>query len=185
MGVKQKQVLAAKAQARLASGEKVCAAEDCHKTGVPQSFDQFYLDRNTADGHNRKCKTCCSKISHDYRRSHWGAIALTKLKGRSKGMQIDLHPDELEDMKGLVDKCPYFGTDLVYTNNLEWSDQSATIDRISSQHGYTSSNIEIISHRANRIKSDATEKELVLLAKRCLIKAGISTEELDKYLDLY
>ncbi len=37
---------------------------------------------------------------------------------------------------------------------------SATIDRINPKNGYTKSNIAVISHMANRIKSNATSEEI-------------------------
>lgn len=59
----------------------------------------------------------------------------------------------------LGNKCPIFGTEFVVGVG-RWLDESATVDRIIPSNGYVYGNIEIISHRANQIKNDASLKEL-------------------------
>jgi hypothetical protein len=44
-------------------------------------------------------------------------------------------------------------------------DSSPSLDRIDSKQGYTYENCQIISNRANRIKSDASVDELELVVK--------------------
>lgn len=46
--------------------------------------------------------------------------------------------------------CPVFGTPM----------KSPSIDRTDSSKGYVPGNVDVISHRANQIKSDATLEEL-------------------------
>lgn len=55
--------------------------------------------------------------------------------------------------------CPVLGIPLRYGIG-KAIDNSPTIDRIDNSKGYTKENIVIISYRANRIKSNATIKEL-------------------------
>jgi len=71
---------------------------------------------------------------------------------------IDLH-----DVMGVVaDTCPLLGLPLVYATGKIHSN-SPTLDRKVCELGYTKDNIAVISHRANRIKSDSTVEELQLL----------------------
>lgn len=60
--------------------------------------------------------------------------------------------------------CPILGIPLAY-NRGEAQDNSYSIDRIDSTKGYEIDNIEVISLRANKLKSDATIPELIMLAE--------------------
>ena len=72
----------------------------------------------------------------------------------------------------LPDYCPALGIKLNYDGPERslngWksrSDFSPSIDRIDSSKGYTPDNIQVLSWRANRIKNDATPKELEQIAR--------------------
>lgn len=54
--------------------------------------------------------------------------------------------------------CPILNIELKVGNG-KANDNSPTIDRIEPQKGYSKENIAIISHKANRIKNDATIEE--------------------------
>jgi hypothetical protein len=56
-------------------------------------------------------------------------------------------------------KCPVLGIKLVMNVGFG-RNNSATIDRINPKKGYIKSNIAVISHMANRIKSNATAEEI-------------------------
>lgn len=62
--------------------------------------------------------------------------------------------------------CPVFGIKLNYQGNKGqkgFVDDSPSIDKIDPKKGYVKGNVQIISWRANRIKSDATIQELETL----------------------
>lgn len=77
-----------------------------------------------------------------------------KQRAKAKGLAFDL---TIEDIIIPV-YCPILGMPL-YTSELD-SDCSPSIDRIDNSGGYTKDNIQIISTRANRIKSDSSIDEL-------------------------
>lgn len=60
--------------------------------------------------------------------------------------------------------CPVFGFKLRYGGGHKGKDLAASIDRIDSLKGYSPDNVQIISFKANRIKSDASEAELKMFA---------------------
>ena len=66
----------------------------------------------------------------------------------------------------LVTHCPLLGIELSY-EKFEGNTPSnyATLDRIDSTLGYEEGNVQIISFRANTLKSNATLEELKLLVK--------------------
>lgn len=57
--------------------------------------------------------------------------------------------------------CPYLNVKLEV--NTEYA---PSIDRIDSSKGYVPGNVEVISKRANTLKSNATYEELLLIAER-------------------
>lgn len=77
-----------------------------------------------------------------------------KQRAKTKGLTFNL---TLEDIIIPV-YCPILGMPL-YTSELD-SDCSPSIDRIDNSGGYTKDNVQIISTRANRIKSDSSIEEL-------------------------
>jgi hypothetical protein len=56
--------------------------------------------------------------------------------------------------------CPILGIPLYFSNG-RWTDNSPTLDRLHNDKGYTPENVVVISHRANRLKSNASLQELV------------------------
>jgi hypothetical protein len=77
-----------------------------------------------------------------------------KQRAKTKGLAFDLTVEDI----AIPVYCPILGMPL-YTSELD-SDCSPSIDRIDNSGGYTKDNIQIISTRANRIKSDSSIEEL-------------------------
>lgn len=67
-----------------------------------------------------------------------------------------------------MDKCPYLGCELTYSVGHSYCPTQATVDRIDSSKGYVKGNIQIISAKANTMKSNATPEELVIFARNIL-----------------
>lgn len=62
-------------------------------------------------------------------------------------------------MHKAAEHCPLLGLKISYNNNKPQYD-SPSVDRIDPAKGYTIDNCEVISQRANQIKSDARLEEL-------------------------
>jgi hypothetical protein len=96
-----------------------------------------------------------------------------RMRARHKSVPFDIDIDYLRSMVGenaeLASRCPVFHV------LLDWScyrgdgnnsvPNSPSLDRIDPERGYVKGNVWIISHKANRIKSDATHEELKLVTK--------------------
>jgi hypothetical protein len=80
-------------------------------------------------------------------------------KASKKGLPFDL---ELGDIK-IPSICPVLGIPLKISD--KDLDSCPSIDRIENHRGYTRGNIIIVSHRANRLKSDAFMWELDRISK--------------------
>jgi hypothetical protein len=59
--------------------------------------------------------------------------------------------------------CPLLGIEIIPGATRKQLDQAPSLDRIDSSLGYVPGNVWVISHRANRIKADATIEELELV----------------------
>ena len=89
---------------------------------------------------------------------------IAKQRSKKKNIEFSI---TVEDLK-MPEVCPLLGIRLdSYSDDI---DVHPSIDRIDSSKGYIKGNVWIISHKANRVKSDATADEL--------IKIGMALKEL-------
>jgi hypothetical protein len=107
----------------------------------------------------RKCNETAAKtkpwITRRKRRPEAYLFNVAKQRSRRKGMEFSI---TVKDLK-MPEFCPLLGVKLdSYSDSV---DLHPSIDRIDSSKGYVKGNVWIISHRANRIKSDATCEELI------------------------
>ena len=90
----------------------------------------------------------------DKRYSIWcGAKKRAKLKGQEFNLEI-------EDIPIIPEFCPILNIKIEPNKTHSPLDSSPSLDRIDSKKGYIKGNVQIISNRANRIKSDATIEEI-------------------------
>lgn len=90
-----------------------------------------------------------------------------KRRAKEKGLQFTI---SLSDIV-IPDVCPILGIPIfikheVATNSLKRNNpNSPSLDRIRHELGYTKENIQVISWRANNLKSDATFEEMRLITE--------------------
>jgi hypothetical protein len=85
---------------------------------------------------------------------------LYQLKYRAKAKKVPFSLT-LDDMS-LPERCPILGIALQF-NTVSPDGNSYSVDRIDNTKGYTSDNVQIVSLRANMLKSNATLDELIKL----------------------
>lgn len=62
--------------------------------------------------------------------------------------------------------CPYLGIKITeHSDRYDKRGSVASLDRIIPELGYVKGNVEVISHQANTMKSNATKEQLLLFAK--------------------
>jgi hypothetical protein len=74
-------------------------------------------------------------------------------RAQYQGIPFDIEKSDIV----IPDECPILHIKLSQTGN---RDNRPSVDRIVPEKGYVKGNIQVISMRANRIKSDATLEEL-------------------------
>lgn len=108
---------------------------------------------NISGGYCRKCSAIYIRgldVKHPERR----LLNRARERARKYNWPFDL---KLTDIS-VPDKCPVLGTPIVRGIGRP-GDGSPTIDRLDSDKGYTKNNCTIMSHRANRLKSNGTAEE--------------------------
>ena len=92
-------------------------------------------------------------------RSAWSArtkmIYAAKARAKKSGLPFNI---VLEDIV-VPDVCPVLGISIAKNSN-RCQPNSPSLDKIIPSKGYVKGNIQVISHKANTIKSDATIEEL-------------------------
>lgn len=90
----------------------------------------------------------------------------SKSRAQNKNVPFTVTLKYLRDTAG--DYCPVFGHKFVWGRSRlgkgKTTGDSPSLDRIIPELGYVPGNVVFISHSANRIKNDATEKELYAVA---------------------
>jgi hypothetical protein len=99
------------------------------------------------------------KLVADLQRTIWRR---SKARARTGKIEFDLKPEDIP----LPDHCMILGLKLDYTVvGLKVLPEAPSLDRIDNSKGYVKDNIQVISHRANKLKNDGSLEELVLLGK--------------------
>ena len=165
------------------TGPKLCTK--CQET---KPDDQFAADKLSRDGRRPHCKACVSaayKVWFDAeggrkrlernkanRRAlkasnpklKWAHMVrnATTARSRKRGESSEIFVDWL--LENAPTHCPLLGIELRYDHD-KTRDDSPALDRIDNTIGYRPDNCWVVSHRANRIKNDATVEELETLTK--------------------
>jgi len=121
------------------------------------------------EGRRRKwCSTRCrNHVSHPAlqrayrnRRPKQVLLQLARQRATRKGLEFSL---SVKDIPYAPEFCPIFPWIRLERNKVRSSPNSPALDRIDNLKGYTKSNVRIISCRANSLKSNSEDKELVAL----------------------
>lgn len=95
----------------------------------------------------------------------WASYALKDAKKRAakKGVPFAITRVYIESL--LPDKCPVFGTTFTFLGNGKIKPESPALDRVVPSKGYVEGNIQIISVKANSIKSAYNSKDIFKVAE--------------------
>jgi hypothetical protein len=85
-------------------------------------------------------------------------LARARFRAKAAGAPFDLTPTDVE----IPERCPILCIELSRGDGRP-SDNSPSLDRLVPHLGYVKDNVVVISHRANRLKNDASLEELEAL----------------------
>lgn len=99
--------------------------------------------------------------SKDYQRILFERV---KKSAKKRKLEFSLTIDDI-----IIPKyCPLLEIKLTYELTYETKDSYFSIDRINSNLGYVKGNIQVISFKANTMKSNATKEELLIFSKNII-----------------
>ena len=122
-----------------------------------KKFSEFHKHKQCYMGVNTVCIRCREKqtrVAWKHKSDKRKIIDRLKSRCAARGLDFNLVEDDLI----IPDVCPVFGTP--FGSDV---DSRLSIDRIDPKKGYIRGNIQIISDKANRIKSNATSEEIRLV----------------------
>lgn len=137
-----------------------------------QESKETWAQRNP-DSHRRSARgwwrrwNAANPGEHKKRQRNWrlanpekSLLQEARKRARKKSLEFSI---DLADVQ-IPEACPILGIPIIRnTGGRNASPNSPTLDRIDPSKGYIRNNVWVISWRANKLKSDATLKELELL----------------------
>lgn len=140
----------------------------CIKCKEDKEFSDFRCDVARPSGYHPYCKSCEKLYKDAWYISNKERISLKQRNKRdSNPLKVLISERKntkheftiTEDDLTLPDLCPILKIPL-FSGQGKTTINSPSLDRIDNSIGYVRGNVWIISHLANRMKSDATEEEL-------------------------
>lgn len=123
-----------------------------------RDIDNFYFSKRNKI--SSWCKDCCRKhyssmnAVHRQNDPRVSLLRSAQKRARSKQFEINIRKDDII----VPEKCPILGIPIIRTPFV--TDNSPSIDRIDPSKGYVKGNIQVLSMRANMLKSNASIEEL-------------------------
>lgn len=139
------------------NAEVLPGSKRCSKCNNIKLCSEFYKNKAVADGLVPFCKDCNRQYNTDLKNKDPRRKILKNAirNAWKKNLELTIKKEDIV----IPQYCPMLKIKLDI-NSSTIKDNSASIDRIDSNKGYIPDNIQIISHKANTIKSNATVKEL-------------------------
>ena len=157
-------------------------SKECPHCSTVKLFSEFNKNTASKDGKQRLCRPCDNnrlkknrnakkeyykEYEKNYRKAKFNDLSYrlqsllnaSRARARNKNREHTLTKEDLYSLYPADNRCPVFGFELEW-NTSGFRETSPSIDRIDSFKGYTKDNVQIISWKANRIKSYATIEDL-------------------------
>lgn len=145
----------------------------CSKCKNIKNKKDFNKNRTKKNGFRSYCRECeklyrqinKEKISQkkmEYYTKNYEKqlLKFAKQRAKKKNLPFDITEQDIN----IPEKCPVLGIPLFKGDGV-MIDNSPNLDRIIPELGYVQNNVRVISQKANRIKSNATLEEIILVLK--------------------
>lgn len=132
----------------------------CKICNNSKPISEYHKAKTNSDGLDKRCKSCRKEEARLGRLNNY-FVQYTRGKRsecKKKSVPFNLTPEYLESIWSGF--CPVFNVEIFKAAEGRGSHNSAHLDRFIPELGYVAGNVAWISGRANRIKYDASIKEL-------------------------
>lgn len=133
-------------------------------------MQKWYAKNNTnerkqkACDYQRKRRDQLKEVSPQLFRCR-ALVNAAKHRSKKANIPFNLTSDYLMTIWPIDNCCPILHTPFTFSELKSSKCQSASLDKIVPELGYIEGNVQIISFKANRIKNNATAKEIQAVAK--------------------
>lgn len=153
----------------------------CTKCNVTKELLEFDTSKRAKDGRYSICKLCKRAAHKQWVKANPNKVRQSEIN-RNVRRRLNVKREMFDRVKRrcgrtkvefsisiediiIPEYCPALGLKLKVSDKGVPSRNSPSLDRIDSTKGYVPGNVQVISYKANTMKNDATEKELMLFAK--------------------
>jgi thymidylate synthase ThyX len=155
--------------------ENVKQGSSTEKLPTPEyenGFCAFCGDSVLSNKGGRTKKYCSDKCKHSSTNSLRNPYKTVFQNAKARVKREETWEWELDfDTMEFPEYCTYLGIKLNYDfGKGQIEPNSPSFDRIDSMKGYTKDNVEIVSHKANTMKSNASKEEQVKMAEEVLLR---------------
>ena len=111
------------------------------------------------------CGPCNSQRVKTWKTPEYSLWARAKSRCRTSGLEFDINISDIT----IPERCPYLSIPLeLHKGSSGGRPNSPALDRVDNSKGYIKSNIQVISHLANQMKSNASKEQLTTFANSVL-----------------
>jgi hypothetical protein len=141
---------------RLANKEKAAAYMREYRRKDPNKFKEAKREE-----YQRTQQERIEYRQQRHAQKPWTTMASTsKRRARDEGVPYNISADYIESIWPADNLCPVFGVEFTISKKGQTRDQSASLDRIVPELGYTTGNVIVVSLKANRMKNNGTVEDL-------------------------
>lgn len=135
-------------------------SSECRECGVALQEGENWYKSDKAQYHYI-CKPCRNSKSEEWRENNYARVIVHRVRHRAKkrGIPFDLDASDIR----IPNFCPVLGIEII-PGEEGGQAHSPSLDRIDPDRGYLPQNVQVISHRANTLKSNASSTELSRVA---------------------
>lgn len=162
--------------------------KNCTKCNTVKELNDFYNHNTTKDGKTHHCKECMTayrKVNaekqrlymrnlrdtnnekvkkirrNSYRNTppHLKVFYQSRSRAKTRNIEFNIQPEDII----VPTICPYLKVPFIIGTKENYQ-YTHSLDRINNDKGYIKGNVEVISKKANSMKNNATNEELISFA---------------------
>lgn len=151
----------------------VLKPKKCLECNIFREPKEFGVSPLYVDGLRSRCRDCENAKGRIWRNTKLESapqelkiksmISTAKVRSKKLGLPFNIDRDYVRTL--IVHVCPYLHIPINWENRDKAAYDSPSLDKITPSQGYIVGNCQIISNRANMLKTNATVEELLLMAE--------------------